>query len=108
MKNKLAYRRKALITMQKTVRGYLVRLKQGPRLTALKNIRTLDGNLKKIEESASQLKQSRDTSINEINKLKGDVSAAIDKIKVITQLLENKLFIIHCLYRKTTKLRNKQ
>lgn len=69
--------------MQKTVRGYLVRNKYGPRLTTLKNIRTLDGNLQKIEESAGQLKKDKDVSINEINKLKSNVLAAVEKIKVI-------------------------
>lgn len=85
MKNKIAYRKQALIVMQKTVRGYLVRQKQVPRLATIKNIRTLGGNLKKIEESATQLKQNRDTSISEINKLKGEVSVAMDRIKVILQ-----------------------
>lgn len=85
MKNKIAYRKSALITMQKTVRGYLVRQKYGPRIATLKNIRNLDVNLKKIEESAAQLKKDKNIAINEINNLKGEISAAIDKIKVNIQ-----------------------
>lgn len=96
MKNKIAYRKQALIVMQKTVRGYLVRQKQGPRIATLKNIRTLGGNLKKIEESAAQLKQNRDVSISEINKLRGEVSSAMDKIKVVIQLFKN--FVISHLF----------
>lgn len=86
MKNKIAARKKALIIMQKTVRGYLVRNQYGPKLKTLKNIRTLDGNIKKIEESAAQLKKDKDVSINELNKLKSDVLAAVNRIKVVFSL----------------------
>lgn len=68
--------------MQKTVRGYLVRQKYGPRIATLKNIRNLDTNLKKIEESAEQLKKDKNIVINEINNLKGEIAAAIGRIKV--------------------------
>ncbi|KAJ8967316.1 hypothetical protein NQ317_000967 [Molorchus minor] len=81
MKNKIAYRKKALITVQKSVRGYLVKKRHAPRIKALKNIKQLNGNLQKIEASASQLKKDKDATTNEINKLKNQFSAAIDTIK---------------------------
>ncbi|CAH1962799.1 unnamed protein product [Acanthoscelides obtectus] len=81
MKNKIAYRRKALIIMQKTVRGYLVRRKYGPRITILRNIRTLDSSLKKLEEIASQLKQKASV-VNEIDGLKSKMASTMEKIKL--------------------------
>ncbi|VEN38644.1 unnamed protein product [Callosobruchus maculatus] len=80
MKNKIAYRRSALIVMQKTVRGYLVRKKYGPRITTLRNIRTLDSSLKKLEEIASQLKQKASV-VNEIDGLKSKFASTMEKIK---------------------------
>nr|CAI5863965.1 unnamed protein product [Callosobruchus analis] len=80
MKNKIAYRRSALIVMQKTVRGYLVRKKYGPRITTLRNIRTLDSSLKKLEEIASQLKQKASV-VNEIDSLKSKFASTMEKIK---------------------------
>lgn len=82
VKNKIAYRRQALISMQKTVRGYLVRKRHGPRIIALRNIRELNGNLKKIEASAAQLKKDRDIVGKDIEKLKTLFISAIDRIKV--------------------------
>lgn len=81
MKNKILYRRKALVLLQKNIRGYLVKKKYGARIKTIKNIRALDVNLKKLEGIAHQLKKDKDLSTNGINQLKSEVSAAIDKIK---------------------------
>ncbi|KAG5872399.1 hypothetical protein JTB14_017420 [Gonioctena quinquepunctata] len=81
MKNKIAWRKHSLVTMQKTVRGYLVRKKYRPRILALRNIRKLEENLKQIEQSSKQLKKDRDNITNEINNLKTQFAAAVDRIK---------------------------
>nr|XP_023013286.1 myosin heavy chain 95F isoform X2 [Leptinotarsa decemlineata] len=81
MKNQIAWRRQNLIKMQKVVRGYLVRKRHGIRIQTLRNIRNLDGNLKKIEQSSKQLKKDKDSVANEINNLKTQFAAAVDKIK---------------------------
>lgn len=100
--------------MQKTIRSYLVRQKHAPRITALKNIRTLDVNLKRIEESAAQLKKDKNMVINEINNLKGEFTAAIDRIKV-SALFRKKYIARSCIHgimlniftRKTKNCLNK-
>lgn len=82
MKNKIAYRKEALITIQKTVRGHLVRKRHGARIRFIRKIRALDANLKQIENSAVQLKKDKESTTNEINQLKNSVNTAIDSIKV--------------------------
>lgn len=81
MKHKIAFRKKALIIMQKSVRGYLVRKQHGPRIKALRNIHALSGNLQKVETSAAQLKKDKDSITNQINQLKTQFTSAIDRIK---------------------------
>lgn len=82
MKNKILYRRQALILLQKNIRGHLVKKKYAPRIKTIKKIRALDVNLKNLEGIAKQLKKDRDISTNGINQLKSELAAAIDKIKV--------------------------
>ncbi|XP_018568271.1 myosin heavy chain 95F isoform X2 [Anoplophora glabripennis] len=81
MKNNIAFRKKALLIVQKTVRGYLVRKQHGPRIKALRNIHALSGNLQKVEASAAQLKKDKDSITNQINQLKTQFGSAIDRIK---------------------------
>ncbi|XP_076257512.1 myosin heavy chain 95F jaguar isoform X2 [Rhynchophorus ferrugineus] len=81
MKNKILYRRQALILLQKNIRGYLVKKKYAPRIKTIKKIRALDVNLKKLEGIAKQLKKDRDVSTNGINQLKSELATTIDKIK---------------------------
>ncbi|CAH1101832.1 unnamed protein product, partial [Psylliodes chrysocephalus] len=81
MKNKIAWRQKALIVLQKSVRGYIVRKQHGPRIATLRNIRNLDTNLIQIEQSAQQLKKDKEAVANEINNLKTQFVAATDRIK---------------------------
>ncbi|XP_060526267.1 myosin heavy chain 95F isoform X2 [Cylas formicarius] len=81
MKNKILYRRAALVLLQKHIRGYLVKKKYGPRIKTIKNIRSLDAKLKKIEGVAGQLKKDKETTTNAINALKSEMTSAIDRIK---------------------------
>lgn len=82
VKNKINYRRQALIVIQKSVKGYITRKRHGPRIKTLLKIKGIDGNLKKIENVAQQLKKDKESSTNEINKLKDEIASAIAKIKV--------------------------
>uniref|UniRef100_A0A6P7FRP1 Myosin heavy chain 95F n=1 Tax=Diabrotica virgifera virgifera TaxID=50390 RepID=A0A6P7FRP1_DIAVI len=81
VKNLIKYRNKQLIFMQKVVRGYLVRKKHGPRINTLRNIKKLNSTLAQIEQSAQQLKKDKDSVRNDINNLKTQFDAAIDRIK---------------------------
>jgi myosin-6 len=81
LKNKIIYRKRALIVLQKTIKGYLTRKKHGPRIKALAKIKGVESNLKKMESIAGQLKKDKDAMANEINKLKNEITATIDRIK---------------------------
>ncbi|KAL1510024.1 hypothetical protein ABEB36_004680 [Hypothenemus hampei] len=81
MKNKITYRRQALIIIQKHVRGYLVKKKYGARIKAVKNIRLLDVKLKQLESIAQQLKKDKEASTNSINQLKSELDLSITNIK---------------------------
>ncbi|KAJ8946394.1 hypothetical protein NQ318_011800, partial [Aromia moschata] len=67
MKNKIAYRKKALLIVQKSIRGYLVKKRHAPRIKAFKNIRALEGNLKKkkLQEQKNAEEQERLRKIQE-------------------------------------------
>lgn len=82
MKNKILYRKQALITIQKTVRGYLIRKKHGPRIKGINKIRGLTGKLKQLEAVVGQLKKDKESSIKNINSLKTEIDGAIARIKV--------------------------
>ncbi|XP_008201419.1 myosin heavy chain 95F isoform X1 [Tribolium castaneum] len=81
LKNKIIYRKRALVVVQKTVKGYLTRKRHGPRIKALTKIKSLDGNLKKMEAIAGQLKKEKEATTNEINQLKTEISGTIGRIK---------------------------
>lgn len=82
MKNKIIYRRKALIIMQKTLRGYLARKRHRPRIIGVKNIRALEAQVKQLDSIAGQLKKDKESSVKEINSLRNEIDAAISRIKV--------------------------
>lgn len=82
VKYKILYRRQALITIQKTVRGYLARKKHGVRITGIRKIRALDAKLKQMENVAAQLKKDKESSMKEIISLSNEINASIEKIKV--------------------------
>lgn len=67
--------------MQKTIRGYLVKKKHGPRIKGVKKIRGLDAKLKQLENVANQLKKDKDSSMKEIMNLNNEMQTSIAKIK---------------------------
>lgn len=107
MKNKIVYRRKALVVIQKNVRGYLVKKKYGMRIKTVKNLRLMDGKLKQLDAIAQQLKSDKTTSINGINQLKLELNAAIDKIKVNINALHARQLICENDLQKNENIDNK-
>ncbi|CAH0558642.1 unnamed protein product [Brassicogethes aeneus] len=81
LKKRIAYRNKALVLIQKTVKGYLVKKQHGPRLKALKQLKRLDITLKKMEECAAQLK-NKEQAGDAIIQLKNEITMACHKIKM--------------------------
>lgn len=68
--------------MQKTLRGYLARKRHGPRISGIKKIRALEAKVKQLDLIAAQLKKDKESSIKAINSLRGEIDAAISRIKV--------------------------
>lgn len=81
MKNKILYRRKALIIMQKTLRGYLARKRHAPRIKGINKIKAMEAKVKQLDSIASQLKKDKESSIKEINSLRFEIESAISRIK---------------------------
>lgn len=82
VKNKILYRRDALLKIQKTVRGYLVKKKQRPRIKGIMKIKEMETKLGQLNSVVNQLKNDRAASTNDINKLKNDIGFAVNRIKV--------------------------
>ncbi|XP_033126279.1 unconventional myosin-VI-like [Anneissia japonica] len=61
LKNKILYRRRALLKMQSTVRMFLAVRRHRPRVKALKQVRTLHSEIVKMEEFAKHLKDDKST-----------------------------------------------
>ncbi|XP_017783306.1 PREDICTED: myosin heavy chain 95F isoform X2 [Nicrophorus vespilloides] len=81
LKNKIEYRRNALIVIQKTVKGYLTKKKHSPRIKGITKIKGLDSKLKQLEMICSQLKKDKESSMKDIGALNDEVKSAIDRIK---------------------------
>lgn len=82
VKNRIKYRNKCTIIVQKTLRGYLARKQHQPRYKGIVKINAIRRNMKQMEEIASQLKGERDTMLKHMKDIEVQIDAAIGKIKV--------------------------
>jgi myosin-6 len=79
---KIAYRREALVTVQKTVRMYLARKQHRPRIRALVNIRALSGQVAQIASMAGGLKSAdKEAVLATVRGLDASIAQAVAKIK---------------------------
>ncbi|XP_055716099.1 myosin heavy chain 95F isoform X1 [Phlebotomus papatasi] len=81
LKNRIIYRNKCVLVMQKVIRGYLARKKHQPRYKGLQKIRAIKTNLTKMEEVANQLKKEKDVMLNQVKSLYASIDEATKKIK---------------------------
>ncbi|KRT78215.1 Myosin head, partial [Oryctes borbonicus] len=81
LKNKIRYRREALIIMQKTVKGHIVRKKQKPRIQGSIKIKSLNARVKQMESIASQLKKEKESSVKEVAAINAEITRALERIK---------------------------
>lgn len=79
MKNKIIYRRKALIIVQKHIRGYLVKKRYGFRIKILRQLKNLQTNVSAILSTTNQLKNKENT-IATITALTNEINTAISTI----------------------------
>lgn len=82
MKNKIKYRKEALITIQKNVRMWLCKRKYKPRIRTLVKVKALQSQLTAMEHLVTQLKNDKEKSSQQVKSLKQQLAATITKIKV--------------------------
>jgi myosin-6 len=82
LKNKIAYRQQALVTIQKTVKMYIAKKKHRPRYQALVKIRYLHGQVQQIGSMAKSLKASdKDGVEKNVKKIQDSIVQASQDIK---------------------------
>jgi len=81
LKNKIQYRRQALITIQKTVRMHLAKRRHRPRYQALVKIRNLSGQVKQIGAMAKSLKPDKDGVEKSVSKIQDNINQVCKTIK---------------------------
>lgn len=82
VKNRIKYRNKCTVMVQKTLRGYLARKQHQPRYKGIAKINAIRRNMKQMEEIANQVKKERESMLNQIKEIDGQIDLAITKIKV--------------------------
>ncbi|XP_016398090.1 unconventional myosin-VI [Sinocyclocheilus rhinocerous] len=81
LKNKMLYRAKACIQMQKTVRMWLCQRKHKPRIDGLVKARNLKKRMEKLNEVVSGLKEGKQEMSKHMQELDSSINAHILKIK---------------------------
>uniref|UniRef100_A0A182N0G4 Myosin motor domain-containing protein n=1 Tax=Anopheles dirus TaxID=7168 RepID=A0A182N0G4_9DIPT len=81
LKNRIIFRNKSVVLLQKTIRGYLVRKKHQPRYRGIAKIKAVEDNLRKMHAIADQLKADREKMQSNIRDVQAALAAAITKIR---------------------------
>ncbi|XP_044011291.1 myosin heavy chain 95F isoform X2 [Aphidius gifuensis] len=82
LKNKIIYRRKHLIVLQKNARMYIAMKQHQPRIKGIIKIKNFKKQLTQMHDISKQLNiSSRDKTINDIIQLQKDIDISVDKIK---------------------------
>lgn len=87
MKNRIKYRNKCVLYVQKVVRGFLARKRHQPRYRGIMNIKLLKANLAKTAEIANQLRGSKDVILRQVAEIEQLIHSSVQKIKVKLLLL---------------------
>lgn len=100
LKNKLAFRRKCLLIIQKNIRGHLVRRQHRPRYQGIAKIKLLGNNLSQMDSVVAQLKKEKDSAKKNIDNLRKSIQSACNTIKGNEKISRSE---IDQLYTKLTK-----
>ncbi|KAM3967224.1 myosin heavy chain 95F jaguar [Aphomia sociella] len=100
LKNKILYRRQCLITIQKSIRGYLVRKKHRPRYLGIMKIKALNNKLTSMETTIAQLKKEKESAQKNIENLRNSIKNACTAIKSNEKISRNE---VDQTYTKLTK-----
>ncbi|XP_063708538.1 myosin heavy chain 95F isoform X2 [Culicoides brevitarsis] len=91
IKNRIKYRNKCVLMLQKTIRGYLVRKQHQPRYRGIVNIRQTKANVSKMEELANQLKGDKAELLKCVNEIQQLIDGSIQKIKSNPKITQNQI-----------------
>nr|CAD7570088.1 unnamed protein product [Timema californicum] len=81
VKNKMLYRKAALVVIQRNVRMHLAQRQHRPRYQGISKIKGLQERLTRMSAIVNQLKKDKESSVLEVQKLQADMTASILKIK---------------------------
>ncbi|XP_053678324.1 myosin heavy chain 95F [Anopheles nili] len=81
LKNRIIFRNKSVVLLQKTIRGYLVRKQHQPRYRGIAKIKALEDNLHKMHAITDQLKADREKMQANIRVVQASLKVAIDIIR---------------------------
>nr|CAD7454838.1 unnamed protein product [Timema tahoe] len=81
LKNKMLYRKAALVVIQRNVRMHLAQRQHRPRYQGISKIKGLQERLTRMSAIVNQLKKDKESSVSEVQKLQADMTASILKIK---------------------------
>lgn len=81
VKNRIKYRHKCVIVLQKVIRGYLARKQHQPRIQGIAKIGKIRDNAKKTVEIVNQLKSGKEGILSEVSSIDSQINDAMKKIK---------------------------
>lgn len=81
LKNRIKYRNKCVLVIQKVVRGYLARKQHRPRYQGIVKINNVRKSAFKTLEIGNQLKTGKESIINEVKNIENQIDKAIKEIK---------------------------
>ena len=95
LKNKIIYRREALLTLQKNMRMALARKQHRPRYMGLARIRTLRGQVQQIGNMGGSLKRGREEFERSLDGLNDKVDQAVATIKISERIKQREIDRLH-------------
>lgn len=81
LKNRIIYRNKCVLIVQKTVRGYQARKQHQPRLKGISKINAIKTSLGKMQEIANQLKAERENMLKHVAEIQHAIEDAVTRIR---------------------------
>ncbi|XP_034830181.1 myosin heavy chain 95F isoform X1 [Maniola hyperantus] len=104
LKNKILYRRECLVTVQKAIRGYLVRRQHQPRYRGIAKIKSLENNLREMEAVTPQLKKERENAQKNIDNLRNSIRSACTTIKTNPKINRTEIDQLHSKLTKEVEM----
>ena len=91
LKNKIIYRREALVCIQKNLRMHLAMKQHRPRYLGLKTIKTLSGQVEKIQQLGNNLKGGKSAMEQSLDVLRQNLDKAVGTIKACEKIKKTEI-----------------